>query len=151
MNQISQRSLPRRIQREISLASLKRCAVFLLSLTGIKTLKDKHMHTYADPHHTRIHAHTPAPQGRPLSSSPGGNDDSHYRLRARLATVPLSAVLLSCPTALLYWCCIISFPLSFEVHQEVVARWGMGLGEWQELTWKVTAGWNYCLTWLAKI
>lgn len=80
-------------------------------------------HAHAQPHKYRL---TLSPPGRALSSSPGGNDDSHYRLRARLATVPLSAVLLSCPTALLYWCSIISFPLPFEVHQGVVLWRGKG-------------------------
>lgn len=60
-----------------------------------------------------------------FSSNPGGNDDSHYHLGARAATVPLSDALLCYPAALLYWCSIISFPLSFRVHQGVVVPGGL--------------------------
>lgn len=77
--------------------------------------------------HTCIHIrpNTPA-QRRPLSLSPWGNDDSHYRLKARWPQCPYSAVLLSYQTALLYWRSIISFPLSFGVHQGVAVLWGQG-------------------------
>lgn len=63
--------------------------------------RQTHVHARTHTPHTQMHtqthahAHSPSSQGRPFSSTPGGNDDSHYRLRARLATVPLSAVLLS--------------------------------------------------------
>ena len=131
MNGMSQRSLPSCSQWEISLASLKHCVVCLLGLTGLKKLGDKHTHTHAHTHthshslslphtHTCIHTRAPSPQRRPLSSSPGGNDDSHYLLKARWPRCPYSAALLSYQTALLYWCSIISFPLSFGVHQGVV-------------------------------
>lgn len=123
MNRISQRSLPSCIQWEISLASLKHCVVCLLGLTGLEEAQ-RQTHACACTHkHT--HAHTPSPQRRPLSSSPRGNDDSHYRLKARWPQCPYSAALLSYQTASLYWCSIISFPLSFRVHQGVV-WWGRG-------------------------
>ncbi len=70
---------------------------------------------------TLTHARSTLPQRRPIPRSPRGNDDSHYRLKARWPQCPYSAVLLSYQTALLYWCSIISFPLSFGVHQGVVA------------------------------
>lgn len=77
-----------------------------------------HTHTCTLTHHHRW--------GSPFSSSPRGNDDSHYRLKARWPQCPYSAALLSYQTALLYWCSIISFPLSFGVHQGVVAWGGRG-------------------------
>lgn len=114
----SEISLPSRIQWEISLASLKHCAVCLLGLAGLRRLKDKHTHA---------HTHTPSAQRQtPFSCSPGGTDDSHYRLKARWPRWPYSAALLSYQTALLYWCSIISFPLSFGVHQGVAALGGRG-------------------------
>lgn len=101
---------------EIFSALLKHTAVCSLSLTGLKILQNKHRcaHTHT---HTLIHHHH---KGGPFSSNPGGNDDSHYSLRANAATGPLSAALLRYPTALLCWCSIISFPLSFGVHRGVV-------------------------------
>lgn len=84
-----------------------------------KNLKD-YLHAHI---HKCMCKHTLSPLRRPLSSSPRGNDDSHYRLKARRPQCPYSAALLSYQTALLYWCSIISFPLSFGVHRGVVA-WG---------------------------
>lgn len=66
-------------------------------------------------------------QRRPLSSSPRGNDDSHYRLKAIWPQCPYSAALLSYQTASLYWCSIISLLLSFVGHQGVAVWWGRGL------------------------
>ena len=100
---------------------------------------------------TQTHTHAPSPQRRPLSSSPRGNDDSHYRLKARWPQCPYSAALLSYQTALLYWCSIISFPLSFRVHQGVVVLWGRDLESGKTWTWKCTAGWNYSLLWLENL
>lgn len=76
--------------------------------------------------HACAHTQTHRPQKRPLSSGPRGNDDSHHRLKARWPQSFYSAALLSYQTALLYWCSIISFALSFLVHQGVVVRleWG---------------------------
>lgn len=90
------------------------CAVCLLSLTGLKMLKGKHMHAHK--HMVLQYILT----AKVAFSSPGGNDDSHYRLRARLATVPLSAVLLSDSTALLYWCSIISFLCHWKCIRELL-------------------------------
>lgn len=125
---------------EIFSALLKRIGVCSLSLTGWKILQNKHMdvHTHT---HTHIHHHH---KGGCFSSNPGGNDDSHYRLSASAATGPLSAALLRYPTALFCWCSIISFPLSFGVHQGVVVPRGLRFGE---PVWKGTTGLNDPLIW----
>lgn len=85
----------------------------------MRTEKHSQMHTHAHPIATEEAAFF---QPR--------NDDSHYRLKARWPQFLYSAALLSYQTALLYWCSIISFPLSFAVHQGVVV-WS---GREQELT-----------------
>lgn len=108
------------IQWEISLAFLKHCAVCLLSLTGLKMLKGKHIHVHILYARTHTSTWSYILTAKVAFSSPGGNDDSHYHLRARLATVPLSAVLLSYSTALLYWCSIISFLCHLKCIRELL-------------------------------
>lgn len=129
---------------EIFSVLLKHTAVCSLNLTGLKRLQNTWMCTHTHTH-TLIHHHH---KGGPFSSNPGGNDDSHYRLRASAATGPLSAALLRYPTALLCCCSIISFPLSFGVHRGVVVPWGLRFGE---PAWEGTAGLNDLLIWLSSI
>lgn len=80
-----------------------------------------------------VHAQMYAHSYRPLSFSPTGNDDFHYRLNARWPQCSFSADLLGYQTGLLYWCSIVSFSLSFGVHQRYVALAGEG--------WKRGKGW----------
>lgn len=140
-----------KLQWEISLALLKHCAVCLLGLTGLKELKGKHActHTHIDTHEPRTRSPTitaEAPLYQPkrewwLSLSP----------QSKMATVPLLSSPIKLPDSFIV--------LVFDNFLSSVIRSASGscsmvragLWEWQELTWKGTAGWNYSLPWLVKL